>query len=144
MTISDNSSVTVAGLREILGLAPERPDGVRDLLAVPRSHGEPVPDIKTSPWQLALGDWPEAWRAEPGTGPRYLVMLRGLTAPYLIATVEDIDISRWGEDEDADPSRRLVPVRGTAYAAAAVLAGSRLETGVSFGWQHPEEQYAFL
>ncbi|MBV9445881.1 MAG: hypothetical protein JO345_08300 [Streptosporangiaceae bacterium] len=144
MSIPDDRAVTVPALRQTLGLPAERPDGIRDLLAVPRERGAPVPDVSADPWRLALGDWPETWRADPRTGPLYLVMLRGFAAPYLIATVEDIDPKRWGTEADADPARCVVPVRGTAFAATAILAGCRLDAEVMFGWEQPEEQYAFL
>jgi hypothetical protein len=144
MTISDDRAVTVAGLREILGLPSERPDGVRDLLAVPREPGTPIPVAGPGAWQLALGDWPEAWQSEPGTGPGFLVMLHGIASPFFVATVEQIDRARWGEDSGADPDRREVPVTGTAYAATAVVAGCQLDADLVFGWPRPEEQYAFL
>jgi hypothetical protein len=143
MTVYEERVVTVAVLREILGLPASRPDGVCDLLVVPRERGEPVPDVMLHPWWLALGDWPELWRASPETGPQYLVMLRGLTPPYLIATVEVIDPTGWGAGEDAEPGLRLVPTCGTA-AATAGLAGCRLDSDVAFGWVRPEDQYAFL
>lgn len=142
MTTPDQS-VTVAGLRQALGLPAVRPDGVRDLLVVARDRVSPVPDPGVSPWLLALGDWPEAWRAQPSTGPRYLVMLRQLTTGYVIAAVEEIDSDGWGADTGADPQQRIVPVRSAA-PANAWLAGSRLDTDVVFGWPLPEEQYAFL
>jgi hypothetical protein len=140
MTISDDRAVTVAGLREILGLPPQRPDGVRDLLAVPCEHGRPIPVA----WQLALGDWPEAWQAEPGTGPRYLVSLREYAGRFFIAAVTQVDAARWGEDGGGDPDRREVPVTGTDFGASAVVAGCLLDADISFGWPRPEERYAFL
>jgi hypothetical protein len=144
MTISDDRAVTVSGLREVLGLPPERPDGIRDLLAVPREPGTPVPVPGPGAWQLALGDWPEVWRAEPGTGPMFLVMLHGYASPFFVATVEHVDPARWGEDGGADPGHREVPVTGTVFAATAVVAGCQLDADLSFGWQYPEEQYTFL
>lgn len=141
MSMSADRLITVAFLRNALGLAEERPDGVREILAVRRDLGAPVPAWNS--WRLALGDWPESWAADEGTGPRYLVMLRGEASPYFIATVEDINASSWGLDE-AVSGVRVVPVRGTAHQVTAMLAGCRLETDVRFGWQQPEEQYAFL
>jgi len=143
MSIPANRVVTIPALRRFLGLPAERPDGIRDLLIVPSEPGTPVPAAQPGAWQLALGDWPEAWRAEPDTGPRFLVMLHGLARPYFIATVEVIDIARWGDDAGSSPGRREVPVTGTAYAETASLAGCRLDCDLSFGWPSPEEQYAF-
>jgi hypothetical protein len=142
MTIPNDRVLTIPVLRQTLGLPPERPDGVRELLAVPRDLGEPIPNRDT--WRLALGDWPEIWHAEPGTGPSYLVMLRGPASPYFIATIEDIEPDLWGSDTDAPPEQRVIPVRGTAYEATAVLAGAQLEMDLTFGWDRREEQYAFL
>jgi hypothetical protein len=143
MTIPDDLTVTVPEVRTILGLPASRPEGVRDLLVVARDRSAPVPDLAVSPWRLALGDWPEEWRAKPDTGPRYLMMLRQLTTGYVIAVVEDIDPAGWGTDEDADPQHRFVLVRGTAVATAR-LAGCCLDADLTFGWPLPEEQYAFL
>jgi hypothetical protein len=144
MKIPDDYVITVPFLREYLGLPAERPDGVRDLLVVPRPSGTPIPAAGPGAWQLALGDWPEAWRDAPQTGPRYLVMLHGTTAPYFVAQVDEIDPSRWGEDRNAAPSLREVPVSAAPCEVTAWLAGCRLETDVSFGWQLPEEQFAFI
>jgi hypothetical protein len=141
MTMHNDDALTIPALRRSLGLPAERPDGIRDLLAVPRDLGAPVPPPDS--WRLALGDWPELWRAEPASSPRFLVMLRGAASPYFIATIEDIDPGGWGLDVDADLSRRVVPVRGTAYAMA-VLGGSLLAMDLTFGWDRPEERYAFL
>jgi hypothetical protein len=143
MNIPADWVITVTFLREFLGLPASRPEGVRDLLVVARDSSAPVPGLADGPWRLALGDWPEAWRAAPETGPRYLVMLRQLTTGYVIAVIEDIDPAGWAADGDSDPQHRLVPVRGTA-AATAHLAGCVLDTDVTFGWPLPEEQYAFL
>jgi hypothetical protein len=142
MSMPDDRRITIAVLREILGLPRERPDGVRELIAVPRDLGEPVPSRDS--WRLALGDWPEIWRAEPDTGPRYLVMLRGPASPYFIGTVEDIDPDAWGVDSGSPPDQRVVPVRDTAYEKTAILAGAQLDTELTFGWTRREEQYAFL
>jgi hypothetical protein len=141
VTIPDNRVITVPVLREVLGLPAERPDGIRDLLAVARPLSTPIP--ADSIWLLALDGWPETWRAEPETGPRFLVMLRGAASPYFIATVEDINPAWWGLGEDSQPGSRSVPVTGTA-SATSLLAGCELLTDLSFGWQLPEEQYAFL
>lgn len=143
MYIPDDRVITVAFLREFLSLPAERSDGTCDLVVVARDRGAPVPSVADGPWRLALGEWPEVWRDTPETGPRYLVMLRGLTAPYLIATIEDIDPGGWGADGAFEPERRLVPVRGTAYAASA-LAGCQLDADVTLGWPLPEERYAFM
>jgi hypothetical protein len=143
VNIPDDRVITVAFLREFLGLPAFRLDGVRDLLVVARDPGAPVPAIADRPWRLALGEWPESWRDAPETGPRYLVMLRGLTAPSFIATVEDIYTAGWGTDGDGELERRVVPVSGTAYATA-FLAGCRLDADVTFGWPLPEEQFAFM
>jgi len=137
------STLDVTGLRQVLGLPASRPEGVRDLLVVARDRSAPVPHLPASPWRLALGDWPETWQEAPETGPQFLVMLRQLTAGYVIAVVEDIDPAGWGADGTADLQRRVVPVRGTA-AATAQLAGCRLDTDLAFGWPLPEEQYTFL
>jgi hypothetical protein len=142
MTMPDDRVLTTSVLREILELPSERPDGVRELLVIPRGLGEPIPSPDS--WRLALGDWPEAWRASPGTGPRYLVMLRGAGSPYFIATVEDIEQDLWGSDSDSPPDQRVVPVRGTAYKKTAILAGAQLAAELTFGWDRREEQYAFL
>ena len=144
MNIPDDRVITVAFLREYLGLPAERPDGVRDLLVVPRSSGTPVPAAEPGAWQLALGDWPEAWRDAPETGPRYLVMLHGTAAPYFVALVEEVDPSGWGEDVDAAPGLREVPVGAVPCELTAWLAGCQLDTDVSFGWPLPEEQFAFM
>lgn len=144
MSFPDDRVVTLSVLRQTLGLPAERPDGVRDLLVVPREPGTPIPPTLPGAWQLALGDWPETWRAEPGTGPRFLVMLHGLASPYFIATAEEINRARWGEDAGGPPDRREVPVTGTAYVATASLAGCRLDCDLSFGWQYTEEQFAFV
>jgi hypothetical protein len=133
--------LTVPELRGHLGLPREPADGNRELLVVRRDLGEPVPAAGS--WRLALGDWPDAWRAEHGAGPRFLVMLHGTASPYFIATIEDIDAEDWGLDGDAEPDQRVVPVRGTAYATAE-LAGDQLELDLMFGWDRPEEQYAFM
>jgi hypothetical protein len=142
VSMPDDRRITIPALREILDLPRERPDGIRELIAVPRGLGEPVPARDS--WRLALGDWPEIWRTSPDTGPRYLVMLRGPASPYFIATVEDIDPDAWGVDSDSPPDQRVVPVRDTAYEKTAILAGAQLDTDLTFGWNRLEEQYAFL
>jgi hypothetical protein len=142
MTMPEDRRITIPVLREILDLPRERADGVREVIAVPRGLGEPIPHRDS--WRLALGDWPEIWHAEPGTGPRYLVMLRGEASPYFIATVEDIDLEGWGADADLPPDQRVVPVRDTAYEKTAILAGAQLDADLTFGWTRREEQYAFL
>lgn len=137
MIIHNDAPYSLRALRIHLGLPPERRDGVRELLAVQRDLGSPVPAPDT--WQLALGDWPEIWAIEPANGPRFLIMLQGTASPYFIATVEDIDPAGWALDgPDPDPARRVVPVRGTARATAS-LAGRRLETDLTSG-----PGYAFL
>jgi hypothetical protein len=129
-------------LRVHLGLPPQRPDGVRDLLAVQRGLDAPVP--APDAWRLALGDWPELWAIEPANGPRFLIMLKGTASPYFIATVEDIDPAGWALDgPEADQGRRVVPVHGTARATAS-LAGHRFVTDLTFGWELDTEKYAFL
>lgn len=143
MTTPQDDIITITSLRQVLGLPAARPDGVRDLLAVARDRGAPVPSLALSPWRLALGDWPETWREEPETGPRFLVMLRQLTTGYIIAAIQDIDPAGWGADGNGDPQHRLVPVLGTASATAR-LAGCCLDTDLTFGWPLPEEQYAFM
>jgi hypothetical protein len=142
MTIPDDRIITVPALRKTLGLPARRPDGVRDVLGVPCELGDPVPPRDS--WRLALGDWPEIWQSSPGTGPVFLVMLEGPASPYFVATVEEIPSHLWGCDPDSPPERRVVPVRGTAYAATARLAGCQVRTDLVFGWDHTEERYAFL
>jgi hypothetical protein len=133
--------VAVPALRESLGLAPERPEGVRDVLA---SLGRAPEGSRSLVLRLALGDWPEAWRSEPETGPRFLVTLAGRADPYQIDDVYTIDAARWGDDTGADPQERLVPVAQLDREASLRLRGSRLRTGLSFGWPEPEERFAFL
>lgn len=144
MPILNGPMITVSTLRETLGRPAERHDGVRDLLAVHRNESGLVPDGTTAAGPLALGDWPEAWQADPDCGPRFLIALRGVAVPYWIAGIWETDPARWGEDSGADPSRRAVPVLAPAYVASAVLAGRLLETDLTFGWLNPEEQFAFL
>jgi hypothetical protein len=131
------SAVTVPELRRVLGLPSERPEFVRDLLAVERSSGV----NGCGSLRLALGDWPDAWRAEPSAAPRFLVVLHRL----VIAVVQVIDVSLWGSDVGASPDTRLVPVTGTVHAATAQLAGKRLDCAdLSFAWPRSEEQFEFL
>lgn len=141
MTIPDDRIITIPVLRESLGLPRERPGGIRDLLAVPRGPGEPVP--RANGWRLALGDWPEIWKARPEQGPKFLVMLRGERHRFFIGTVEDIDPSGWAADAGRHPARRQVPVRGTTDATSE-LAGCQLQADLFFGWHRAEEQFAFL
>lgn len=143
MTIPNGPVVTVTGLRLALGLPGERPDGTRDVLAIPCAGSEPADDATTA-GPLALGELPEEWRRDPASGPRFLVVLRGLASPYRVAAIWETDPARWGEDSGADPSRRAVPLLAPAYVPAAVLAGRPLESGLVFGWLNSEEQYAFL
>jgi hypothetical protein len=143
MTIPNGPMVTVTGLRLALGLPAERPEGTRDVLAIPCAGSEPADDATTA-GPLALGELPEAWRDDPATGPRFLVTLRGLASPYRVAGIWETDPARWGEDSGADPSRRAVPLLAPAYVPAAVLAGRPLESALVFGWLNSEEQYAFL
>jgi len=142
MTAIPDHAVSVPELRQVLGLPAERADGVRDLLVVPRSPGTPVPAAGS--WRMALGDWPDEWRSCPSAAPQFLVMLHGLAAPYFIATIEEICVSRWGEDTDGSFASRVVPVTGAACEATALVAGALLDCDITFGWQYPEEQYAFL
>jgi hypothetical protein len=140
LNVPDDGIISVPLLREFLGLPPQRPDDVRDLLLIPRPGGAPL----AGPWRLALGDWPETWRGAPGTGPRYLTVLHGLEAPYFIAAIWGIDQSGWGQDTPADPQLRAVPVISPPDPATSHLAGCRLDTDLRFGWPLPEEQYAFM
>jgi hypothetical protein len=141
MIIPEDRIITVPVLRQVLGLPARRHDGVRDLLGIPCELGASIPPRDS--WRLALGDWPEIWHAAPGTGPVFLVMLEG-TPPYVVVTVEEIPGHLWGCDPDGPPDQRVVPVRSTAYAATARLAGCRVQTDLIFGWYRPEERYAFL
>jgi len=143
MTIQSGPAVSVSGLRLALGLPGERPDGTRDVLAIPCAGSEPADDATTA-GPLALGELPEHWRRDPASGPRFLVVLRGLANPYRVATIWETDPGRWGEDAGASPSRRMVPLLAPAYVPSAVLAGRPLESGLVFGWLNSEEQYAFL
>jgi hypothetical protein len=131
MTSPNDEAVSLADVRLRLGLPT---DGTGELLLVSRSHGDPIPP--PSQWRLALGDWPEQWRDDPETAPRFLVMLR----ENVIATIEDIDPSGWGFD-DANPTARVVPVRATA-AATAEFGGRVLVADVTFGWNEPAERWA--
>jgi hypothetical protein len=133
--------VTVQALRESLGLDPHRPDGVRDVVA---ALSDAQAGSRSLVLRLALGDWPEAWRADPPTGPRFLVTLAGHADPYQIRDVYTIDATRWGDDTGADPQERLVPVSHLDEALSLQLRGSQLQTGLSFGWPLPEERFAFL
>jgi hypothetical protein len=140
MIVPEDRVITVEFLREFLGLPGVRPDGVRDLLVIPREGGTSL----AGPWRLALGNWPETWRAQPETGPRYLVVLHGLTAPYFIAAIDEIDGVQWGTDSGGDPQHRDVPITGAPHSATSWLAGCLLDMDMTFGWSLPEEQYAFL
>jgi hypothetical protein len=140
MNVPDDGIISVPFLREFLGLPASRPDEVRDLLLIPCPGGASL----AGPWRLALGDWPEAWREAPETGPRYLAVLHGLAEPYFIAAIWSIDQSGWGEDTAADPQLRAVPALSPPDPATSHLAGCRLDTDLMFGWPLPEEQYAFL
>lgn len=138
--------LAVPELREILGLPAERPAGVRDIIAIPRTGTDAIPEEPAllPPVVLALGDWPERWHHAPESGPKYLVALRGLASPYWISGIWEIDTPAWGLDTDARPGHRTVPVTTLAYVASAELAGQMLDTGVTFGWLNPDEQFAFL
>ena len=103
MTVPDDRVITVAFLREFLGLPASRPDGVRDLLVVPRTGRN---SRWPGPWQLALGDWPETWRRSPSTAPRFLVVLHGLATPYFIAGHLGDRPARWGSDAAGDRGLR--------------------------------------
>jgi hypothetical protein len=142
-TIPRGATVTIARLREELGVPRERPDGVRDVLAIPCADGEPLPDGPAAR-PLALGDWPEDWRQNPASGPQYLVALRGLARPWRVAGVWETDPARWGDDAGADPKRRIVPLLAPAYVPSAALTGALLDAPLVFGWIDREEQYAFL
>ncbi len=145
MPIEPNGSVvTVPALREALGLPKQRPEGVRDLLGVLWEPPEPVTVAAVAARPLALGDWPEAWRADPASGPQFLIALRDQADPYLIARVFWVDGTRWGDHTGADPQHRQVPVSARTTLAAVRLAGRRVLAGVSFGWPQPEEHFAFL
>lgn len=145
MIIPDSEVVTVSVLREVLNLSRTRPESTRDVLAVLCGADEtPVPLTTDVNWPLALGRWPETWRQAPATGPQYLVSLCGLASPYLITGIWETEPDRWGHDSGTDLSRRTVPLRSPAYAAAAALAGRYLDTSLTFGWLHAEEQFAFL
>ena len=135
--------VTVTAFRLALGLPAERLDGTRDVLAIPCAGSEPADDANTT-GPLALGELPEHWRRDPATGPRFLIVLRGLASPYRVAAIWETDPDRWGDDANADPSRRVVPLLAPAYVPSAVLAGRALESSLVFGWLNSEEQYAFL
>jgi hypothetical protein len=143
VTIPNGPTVTIARLRLELGLPAERPSGIRDVLVIPCLGSEPGDDATTA-GPLALGDLPEEWRRSPATGPRYLVTVRGLANPWRVAGIWETDPARWGDDADAPPSRRLVPLRGAAYVLAAVLSGRAIEARLTFGWIAITDQYAFL
>jgi hypothetical protein len=142
-SIPAGARVTVAKLREILGVPRMRREYVRDVLAVPCGDGDPLPDGDRAR-SLALDDLPEEWQANPDSGPQYLVVLRGLARPWRIAGVWETDPARWGEDAGADPQHRLVPLLTEAYIPSAVLTGALLDAPLVFGWLNREEQYAFL
>ena len=143
MTIANGPVVTIPALRQALGLPAERPDGTRDVLAIPSAGSEPAGEATTAR-PLALGELPEEWRRDPASGPRFLVVLRGLASPYRVVAVWEIDPSRWGDDAGAAPSRRAVPLLARAYVASAVLDGRTLQASLVFGWLNAEDQYAFL
>jgi hypothetical protein len=143
MTIPNGPVVTVPVLRETLGLPGVRLDGTRDVLAVLCGEAA-LPDDDARAWPLALGRWPETWLRMPSIGPRYMVALRGLANPYPIAGIWEVNPARWAREPSPDPSCREVPLRSPVYVAAAALTGRRLETGLTFGWLHPEEQFAFV
>jgi hypothetical protein len=128
----NDGAISLAGLRRHLGLPA---DSIGELLIVARGLSDPV--LPRDQWRLALGDWPEQWRTAPDTAPRFLVMLRR----QVIATIEDIDPGGWGLD-DAEPAARIVPVRGTADATG-VLGGRALVVDLTFGWDEPDERWAF-
>jgi hypothetical protein len=148
MTIPHAGVIPVTALRETLGLSAERPVGVRDVIAIPRFASNTIPEQAAAAGPLALGDWPETWRSEPGSGPRYLVTLYGPVNPYEITGIWETDPAAWGQDSGRDsglnPFLRLVPLSAPAYVASVILAGQFLDTGLSFGWTSPEEQFAFL
>lgn len=146
MTMPDAPPLAVPELRGILGLPAERPLGVRDLIAVPGNGTDAIPGDPAlfPPVVLALGDWPERWRDVPESGPEFLVTLRGDTNPYRIADIWKTNPGSWGLDQDADPGHRTVPLLSLAYVTSATLAGRILDTGFTFGWLNPEEQFAFL
>jgi hypothetical protein len=136
-------AVTAGALRQVLGLAPERPEGVRDVLAA-WCPARPVTPEMAAGRRLSLGDWPEAWRAGPESAPWILLALTGAAAPHLIAGVFTIDATKWGQDVGADPRYRQVPVLDACALGAAFLGGRHVVAGVRFGWPAPEENFAFL
>lgn len=144
MTIPNGRLVTVAHLRESLGLPPERPEGTRDLIAVPWEESLLIPQGADTAGPLALGDWPEAWQRDPRTGPRFLVTLRGPDSPCEISGIWETNPARWNEEVAADPVRRLVPLLTPAYVPSAIFVDRLLEIDLAFGWTRPEEKFAFL
>ena len=139
MTIPPDRVITVTFLREFLGMPASRPDGVRDLLVIPRPGGTPL----SGPWQLALDGWPDEWRSSPSSAPRFLVVLHGLAAPYFVAGIWEIDRQLWGSDASGDRGLREVPVIPRPHEATSHLAGCEVDADMTFGWSLPEEQYAF-
>jgi len=139
VNVPEDRAITVAFLREFLTLPISRPDGVRDLLVIPRPGGMPL----SGPWRLALGDWPDEWRSAPSSAPRFLVVLHGLTAPYFVAGIWEIDRQLWGSDASGERGLREVPVIPRPHEATSHLAGCEIDTDMMFGWPLPEEQYAF-
>jgi hypothetical protein len=146
MIIPNAPALAVPELREILGLPNERPVGVRDVIAIPWTGTDPMPENPAflAPIGLPLGDWPEEWLDAPETAPKYLVTLRGPANPYRVAGIWESDPQSWSLDTDNHPRRRAVPVRALAYVASATLAGRTLDIGLTFGWLDPDEQFAFL
>jgi hypothetical protein len=136
-------AVAVGALRQALGLAPGRPEGVRDVLAA-WCPGRPVTPEMAAGMRLSLGGWPEVWQSAPGSAPGIFVALTGAAAPHLIAGVFTIDATAWGQDVDADPRYRQVPVSGACALGVAFLGSRHVVAGVRFGWPAPEENFAFL
>jgi hypothetical protein len=143
VSVPRGARVTVAQVRAAIGVPPEGAAGIRDVLAIPCTDGDRLPDGDAAR-PLALGDLPEDWRDSPAAGPRFLVVLRGTGRPWLIAGVWKTDPTRWAEDTGGDPQRRLVPLLGPAFVPSAALTGALLDAPLSFGWTRPEEKYAFL
>jgi hypothetical protein len=139
LNVPEDRVINIAFLREFLGLPISRPDGVRDLLVIPRKGGTPL----SGPWRLALGDWPGEWRSSPSSAPQFLVVLHGLTPPYFVAGIWEIDHHLWGSDVSGDRGLREVPMIPRPHEATSHLAGCELDTDMTFGWPLPEEQYAF-
>lgn len=135
--------ITTRELRQVLGLAPVRADGMRDVLAI-ACPARPVTPQAVSSQMLALGDWPDLWRAEPACGPGIVVTLGGDTGPHMITGVFRTDPAQWGQDTGADPHHRRVPVCWPYALGAVLLDDLHVLVDVRFGWPSLEERFAFL